>query len=237
MKRHHLRIKETIATIISEKEFISIADRVVRQRRQEIEEYIATDPLFLTSLKPYDVAFNAPEIVKRMVEASQIVKVGPMASIAGAIASSAVEAMIEAGANYAVFDNGGDIAIFIDKPLVVGIYAGRTKIKELGMKVLPRDEIFGLCTSSATVGPSLSFGKADAATVLSNDVILADAAATALGNNITQKNDNSIKKSMKKLMVDGIEGMIAIIEDKIGMCGKLPQLVKANVDYDLISKG
>ena len=40
----------------------------------------------------------------------------------------------------------------------------------------------GICTSSGTVGHSLSFGKADAVCVKAKSVSLADAAATAIGN-------------------------------------------------------
>ncbi|MFX0090920.1 MAG: UPF0280 family protein [Candidatus Hodarchaeota archaeon] len=237
MKRHYLKVKETIATVIADEEFIPIAENEIRQKRQDIEKYILQDSLFEIALDPYDVATDAPEIVKRMAAAGKRVGVGPMSSVAGAIAQYALEAMVDAGAEYAIFDNGGDIAMYIDRPLIAGIYAGGSRITGLGLKFLPRDEIFGLCTSSATVGHSLSFGMADAATVISKDVILADAVATALGNLVTQKDDNSIKAAMKNFMIEGIEGMITIIDDKLGMCGKLPEIVKARVDYDLITKG
>ncbi|MFX1252314.1 MAG: UPF0280 family protein [Promethearchaeota archaeon] len=236
MKRHYFRIKETIVTIIADEEFIPLAKREIWEKRSDLEQFILYNPLFRIALDPYNVPKNAPEIVKLMGEAGKKVGVGPMASVAGAIAYYAVKAMVEAGANYAVVDNGGDIAMYIDRPLVAGIYTGNREVKRIGFKFLPRTEIFGLCTSSATVGSSLSFGKVDAATVISKDVILADATATALGNSITQKNDLSIKKAMRKFMIEGIEGMTAIIDDKIGMCGELPKIVNTKINYDLITK-
>ena len=45
-----------------------------------------------------------------------------MASVAGIIAEYAVKAMISKGAKHAIVDNGGDIAIFSDKKINVGIY-------------------------------------------------------------------------------------------------------------------
>lgn len=172
-----------------------------------------------------------------MCEASIVTGIGPMGSVAGAIAYYAVKAMVKAGAKKAIFDNGGDIAIFTDQDCVVGLYAGKyTKFKDIGLKFLPRDHIFGICTSSRTVGHSISFGETDATTIISKDVILADATATSLGNEIKKNKENELTDTMKKFMYRDIEGIIVVVKDKMGTCGKLPQLVKANVNYDLISK-
>ncbi len=90
-----------------------------------------------------------------------------MSAVAGVIAKFAVEAMMEAGATYAVVDNGGDISILNDQPVLVGIYAGASPIRDLAFEVPSRAKPLGICTSSGTVGPSISFGCADAATVIS----------------------------------------------------------------------
>jgi ApbE superfamily uncharacterized protein (UPF0280 family) len=45
----------------------------------------------------------------------------------------------------------------------------------------------GICTSSATVGHSLSLGITDAVCILAQSASIADAAATALGNRITNR--------------------------------------------------
>lgn len=237
MKRHRLRIKETIATILSDEEFIPVGEQEILRQRKYVENHILQDPFFCQTLKPYEVSHEAPEIVRRMADAASKVGVGPMASVAGAIAEYTVRAMMEAGATHAIVDNGGDIAMHIRHPVIVGIYTGNIKIKDIGLRFQPQGVITGVCTSSATIGPSLSFGRADAATVISKDVILADAAATALGNSINKKDQKLIEEALSTLMIDEIEGMIVIIEDIMGMYGELPEMVKINVDYELITKG
>jgi len=237
LKRHKFEIKETIATIISDEKFIPVGEHEILRQRDYLEDYIRKDPFFCCTLKPYGVSHEAPEIVRRMAEAAAKVGVGPMASVAGAIAEYAVRAMVEAGAAHAIVDNGGDIAMYISHPVIVGIYAGNIKIKNIGLRFQPQEDIIGVCTSSATIGPSLSFGDADAATVMSKDVILADAVATALGNSINKKERKLIENALNTLMIDGIDGMIAIKEDVIGICGDLPEMIKINVDYDFITKG
>ncbi|MFW9992095.1 MAG: UPF0280 family protein [Candidatus Odinarchaeota archaeon] len=236
MKRHYFRINQTIATIIVEEKYLLVIEREVLTLRQELENYVLENPLFLASLEPCDIRVDAPDIVKLMAISAKRAGVGPMASVAGAIAYHAVAAAVDAGADHIIFDNGGDIALFINKPIVVGIYAGDLGIKGLGFKVIPREEIIGICTSSGTIGPSLSFGNADAATVISEDVILADALATALGNAVTKTDNESIVTEMENLVTYGIEGMLVLVEDKLAIWGVLPRIVKANVDYSLITK-
>jgi ApbE superfamily uncharacterized protein (UPF0280 family) len=237
MKRKRFRIKETIATIISDEEFIPVGEQEIIRQRKYLEGYISRDPLFYHSLDPYEVSDEAPEIVRRMAEAAAKVGVGPMASVAGAIAEYAVRAMVEAGASHVIVDNGGDIAMCIRHPVIIGIYAGNAEIKNIGLRFQPNGLIKGICTSSGTVGPSLSFGSADASTVIAKDVFLADAAATALGNSIKENSPKLIEEALNDLAVDGIDGMIAIKEDIMGMWGELPEIVKANVDCELITKG
>ena len=94
----------------------------------------------------------------------------------------------------------------------------------------------GICTSSGTVGPSFSYGNTDAAIVISEDVLLADAAATALGNQV--KSDSDIENAFQILDdVHDIEGAMIIIGDKIGTWGTLPQLIKTNIDTQFITHG
>ncbi len=237
MKRHKLHIKETIATVIAEDKYIPAAREEVMCRRKELEDYIVKNPAFSTSLKPCEVSADAPEIVQKMASASAKAGIGPMAAVAGSIAEYAVRAMIGKGASHVIFDNGGDIAMFLSSPVIVGIYAGKSGIKGLGFRFEPRDEIIGICTSSATVGYSLSLGRADAAVVVSSDVILADVVATALGNAVKNNKSKQIEESLNTSMIDGIEGMMAVIGDSVGMCGSLPELCRADVDYNLISRG
>ena len=206
-KTHFVEEESDITIITESQKAINDAKKAFSYYRNILENYILENETFFTSFSPIKVESNY-KIIKIMSNVSVICDVGPMASVAGAVAYYAVKVMVEAGAKYAVVDNGGDVAMYIDRPLVAGIYTGNQDVKGIGFKFLPRTEIFGLCTSSATVGSSLSFGNVDAATVISKDVILADATATALGNSITRKDDLSIKKAMRKFMVEDIEGIV-----------------------------
>jgi len=235
--RRDLRIGETIATVIAEPEFISIAEADVNLQRSRLHEYLRLHPGFLTSLQPLPAEPSAPPIVSRMASAAARAGVGPMAAVAGAIADSAVRAMFHAGCRHAVFDNGGDIALITQSPVVVGIYAGRAAVRELGFRVRPSPRILGICTSSATVGHSFSFGRADAAIVIAPDVPLADAAATALGNAVKTDSEVDLRMVLESFFTPEIEGMAVIQQDHFGLIGRLPEIIEVTGTSEHIAKG
>ena len=237
LNRYEVRIGETIATLIAEPQFVPLAEHTVVETRESIKDYIHTNPEFQTSLDPLSVSSDAPVIVQRMAKAGKSVNVGPMAAVAGAIAQHVVEELIAEGADHVVFDNGGDIALYLNEPVVVGLYAGKNGIQGLGLKVVRRHELLGICTSSFSVGHSLSFGKTDVSTIVSNNVALADAAATALGNKVCNESYEEIERALNGLNKEGLEGMLVMIGDLIGVSGDLPEIVRAELCYDLISRG
>ncbi len=234
--REHFRLKETIVTICARKsEHIEAARESIAMQRSHLEQFIANDPFFMLTLEPYDLkADDAPDIVKQMVESSRIIGVGPMACVAGAIAGFAVEAMIDAGATYAIVDNGGDICILNDEPVVVGIYAGSSLIRDLAFEIPGRGKPLGICTSSGTVGPSISFGCADAATVISDNLALADAAATALGNAVAAT--GSLEECFNAVDRPGINGALLIRGEEMALWGELPNLLRAHVSEERITR-
>ena len=97
----------------------------------------------------------------------------------------------------------------------------------------PRSGISGICTSSATVGPSISLGVADAATIVARNPALADAWATAVCNRVT-KEDSSV---VDEALLGGSEGVCVIIGDWYCRKGTLPGIVKARVPHDRITGG
>ncbi len=231
MDRTVLRHKDTIAAIIAEKKYFPIAEAALKDQRRILDAYIETDPEFRTALGPYPVPADAPRIVRRMSEAASRAGVGPMAAVAGAVAETALQAMAEAGAVHALVDNGGDIALLLDRPVTVGIFTGPSAVRNIGFRIEPRPGIFGICTSSGTVGHSLSFGKADAATAISADVALADAVATALGNSIKDENEEGLRDTLAALgRIEGVEGLLAVIGKSMAVWGDLPELVRTTVD-------
>lgn len=237
--REKFQLKETIVTIVANNSSsIETAKDAIKLHRSRLEHYIQHDPYFNTTLEPYVHTENAPEIVQRLVRAGNTMGIGPMSAVAGTIASLAVEAMAEAGETYAIVDNGGDIAIINDRPAIVGIYAGTSTFENLAFKINTRDTVTGICTSSGTIGPSISFGMADAAIVFSDDVSLADSAATALGNAVTDIGKEFVEESFDVVKdISDIKGAVVIQGENMGIWGDVPEIVHACVDYDCITKG
>jgi hypothetical protein len=201
--------------------------------RQVLEAYIARDPFFATTFDPYGPDSDE-QVITRMADATRRAGVGPMAAVAGTIAWAGVEAMVDAGASFGVIDNGGDIALITDRPVRVGVHAGSAALSNrVAFVIPPQDKILGICTSSATVGPSLSFGIADAVTIFAHDVALSDAWATAVCNQI-RPDDRSVLEQVNPSEVSGI---FAIMGDVTVRWGELPPLVPAVVDEQLISAG
>jgi len=235
--RRHFEFKETAVTILAEERFIPLAERTILLAREGIERFIIFDPMFKDTLEPYSEPADAPAIVKRMCEAGRAASVGPMAAVAGAISETAVQAMVEEGARHAVVDNGGDIALFLSEPIDVGIYTLNPRFAGLGFRVDRLNELFGICTSSGVIGPSISFGKAEAAVVIAKNVALADACATLLGNMTTSDDDRVLQMGLDAVVsVEGVEGAMVIIGEKLAIKGAVPRLVKVNVPWRSISK-
>lgn len=235
MIREHFRYKTTITTILADSEahIIAAKDAMI-SARQEIEKAILKEPLFGSSLEPVDYE-SGSIAVGRMIAASKSAGTGPMAAVAGTIAWSGVEAMKSSGADFAVIDNGGDIAFFSDRILRVGLYAGDSSFsKKMAFVFPPAEEIYGVCTSSATVGPSISFGIADSVTVFSADVSLADAWATSACNNLNTDNNEKLISDMNKSKVDGFFGLIG---DSVIRWGEIPEIAYADVNEKLITSG
>ncbi|MEM2924627.1 MAG: UPF0280 family protein [Methanocellales archaeon] len=235
--RQRFQLRETIATLIADEvKYIEEAIKSIKYHRRQLEEYISRDPFFKITLEPYECSEGAPEIVKLMCEASKKAGVGPMAAVAGAIAELALKAMMEKGASHAIVENGGDIAILNDRETVIGIYAGESPFKNLGLLLEPRDKPLGICTSSGTVGPSLSFGNADATTVIANTASLADACATLLGNEVKDK--SSVKSAINNIKgIEGVEGALVIIGNTLAAWGNIPRIVEVSLSPDCITRG
>jgi ApbE superfamily uncharacterized protein (UPF0280 family) len=234
MIREPFHFRETFATILAdEPEHIAAAKEGMLEARQVLEAYIARDPFFQVTFDPY-LPDSDEIIIRRMAEATGKAGVGPMAAVAGAIAWAGIEAMADAGAVFGVIDNGGDIALTSDRPIRVGVHAGEARLSDrIAFVVPPQKNILGICTSSATVGPSVSFGIADAVTVFSPEVALADAWATSICNRI-RPGDQSV---LERINSSEVSGIFAIMGEILVKWGDLPPLVPAHVDEQLVSAG
>ncbi len=201
-------------------EINGIALALLYKCRGALEEYIAAYPEFARTLKPYPVSSRVPRIVRMMAGAAARAGVGPMAAVAGAVAEIVGRGLLR-HAEEVIVENGGDIFLSTRRPVTVGVFAGASPLSErVGIRVYPEQGIHGVCTSSATVGPSLSFGKTDAAVVLGADAALADAAATALGNRVHTPED--IVPALEYVCgIRGVRGALVILGDKLGAMGDL----------------
>jgi len=216
----NVTVKETDLYIRANKNLRSKALKLVLKYRNLIERYIERHPAFLSSLAPLSVTEDAPLIVTAMLEATSKVGVGPMASVAGAIAEF-VGTDLVAFSPEVIIENGGDIYLKSLSQRVVGIYAGKSPLTgKVGLEIKGEETPLGVCTSSGTVGHSLSFGKADAVVVLSPSATLADAAATAIGNIIKQPDD--IPRGIEFAQgVAGLKGLVIIKDDRMGIWGEV----------------
>jgi hypothetical protein len=194
------------------------AERLVIKYRTQLEKYIERHPNFLTSLEPVSVPSSAPRIVRQMAESGEQAKVGPWSAVAGAIAEFVGQDLL-AFTPEVIIENGGDIYIKSLKKRVVGIYAGKSPLTgKIGIEIEPDETPIGVSTSSGTVGHSLSFGKADAVTVVANSAILSDAAATAICNLIQQP--SGIAKGIEfARSIKGLKGILIIIGENVGLWG------------------
>ena len=216
----NVTVKETDLYIRATANLKRKAHRLVLKYRHQLESYIERHPVFLTSLEPLPVAGDAPHIVRQMAEAAQIAGVGPMASVAGAIAEFVGNELAPFSPDIIV-ENGGDIYLKSSVKRIVGIYAGNSPLNgKIGLEINGGETPLGICTSSGTVGHSLSYGKADAVIVLSKSATIADAAATAIGNLINQPADINSGIELAKDM-KGVSGVVIIKDDDIGLWGKV----------------
>jgi len=211
-------VKETDLFIGATRNLETEAKESVIKHRKPLEEYISSHPLFLHSLEPYVVEDDAPEIVREMAKAAEKVGVGPMAAVAGAIAEYVGRDLLVYSPEVIV-ENGGDIFVRVLQTRLVGVYAGESRFTgKIALEIDPQKTPLGICTSSGTVGPSLSLGTADAVIVISRSTALADAAATAIGNRVMAIRDiDTVIEQVESM--PGLSGVVVIKDDRMGVWG------------------
>jgi ApbE superfamily uncharacterized protein (UPF0280 family) len=124
------------------------------------------------------------------------------------------------GVKEIIVENGGDIYLHVKKDITISVYAGQSELSEKSGIIIDHHETpIGICTSSGTVGHSLSFGKADAVMIACKNAILADAFATAYCNKVLTDDDvNTIIDDIKTNA--NILSAIIIKNNKFAVTGK-----------------
>jgi ApbE superfamily uncharacterized protein (UPF0280 family) len=213
-------VEETDLYICASTNLKRTAIKLVTTYRDQLKRYIEQHPDFQTSLEPLPVNDGAPSIVKAMAESTSKVGVGPMASVAGAIAEFVGTELLNLSSEV-IIENGGDIYLKSLRRRQIGIYAGKSPFTgTVGLEIEAEDTPLGVCTSSGTVGHSLSYGNADAVIAIAGSAILADAAATAIANLIRQPSDfpHGIKFAEE---IEGLRGVVMIQDDNMGLWGEV----------------
>ena len=217
---YNVKINESDLLISSDVNLADLAEKSLIKHRHSLEAYIKNHPEFRTTLLPFPEDNLAPMIIREMIAQSKICGVGPMASVAGAISEFVGYDLLRETENI-IIENGGDIFLRSKQSLTVAIYAGESALSyKVKIIVKAYETPIGICTSSATVGPSLSFGKADAVCILSKSATLADAAASAVGNRVKSKKD--IKTALNYGMkISGVKGIVIICGSEMGAIGEV----------------
>lgn len=216
-----VRYRETDLWIRARQNLETEAFEAVLKYRRQIEDTLSRNPEFLRSLTPLPEDPLAPPIVKRMMRAAGEAGVGPMAAVAGAVAQAVAEDL-QRWSPEIVIENGGDCYLDLQENVTVGVYAGPDS--PFGDRISLRFEghrfPMAICTSSGTIGHSLSFGKADAVTVVARDAALADAAATAVGNRVKTRRD--VDQALEAARsIAGIAGALIVMRDRLGIWGDM----------------
>lgn len=188
--------------------------------RGHIEGFIRRHPDFAATLMPWPEPDFAPPIVRRMIQAGKAAGVGPMAAVAGAIAEAVGRRLLH-DSRQVVVENGGDIFIKTDKTVIAGLYAGGSPLSmKIGIRLSASQNGTGVCTSSGTVGHSRSAGKTDAVCVISESCALADAAATAIGNRITDPDQIESGIAFGR-QIAGVSGIVVVVGRHMAAWGAL----------------
>ena len=189
-----VHVEETDLAVKASASVRAETKELVLKYRRQLTDYACSHPRFLTSFEPVETESDAPSIARLMAEAGSEYSVGPMAAVAGAMAELVGEDLLRLLSDRGIqppeviVENGGDCFIKTAQPAIVSLYAGPQSpfSGKLKLSIDTAGGPRGLCTSSGTVGHSVSFGKADAVVVLAASAALADAAATAIGNLIRE---------------------------------------------------
>ncbi|MEA1960181.1 MAG: UPF0280 family protein [Bacillota bacterium] len=207
-------------------DLLAVCRNKILALRSELEGYMKRQTLFKTSFDPVELLPLAPVHVVLMADAARKANVGPMAAVAGTVAQG-VGKELQKYVKEVIVENGGDIYLNSSHERVISVFAGESQFSHrLGIKVQPQESPLGICTSSGTVGPSISLGRADAVVIKGEHAALADAVATGAANQVHAPED--VMKAVEYArVIPGVKGVLAIKEDKLAAWGDI-ELISIN---------
>ena len=214
-------VEQTDLHVVARLDLSSAVGSFLHGLRGPLAAYIAARPEFLESLIPVEVPADAPALVRAMAAAGQACGVGPMAAVAGAIAQAVADRFAAESPDILV-ENGGDCYLHSTRERTVALLADPAGGPSLGLRLTPRDFPCSLCSSSASIGHSLSLGQGELVAVRAQSGALADAAATALCNLLRTRRDlDRVLAAARTLQSAGVDGVFAQLGGAVAAWGKM----------------
>ena len=182
------------------KPLIELAKEGGRRAKEVLEDMARFLPVIKRKAHELEIKEEYPDVVRRMIEATQRMEesdLTPLAAVAGAASDEVADFMARRGGTKIIVDNGGDIAVRLVGREVAGVGVKTGIDAPLPSYLLSIDSGMGIggVTTSGLGGRSFTKGIASAATVLSVNASLADAAATVIGN-FTNVEDPCIRRGL-----------------------------------------
>ncbi|TAL39779.1 MAG: UPF0280 family protein [Spirochaetes bacterium] len=217
---YRVKVETTDLYVRTRGDYTEPLTALVAGLRDALRAHMDIQPEFLSSFSPVPRVPGAPGIVEDMYAASEAAGVGPMAAVAGAVAERTGR-MLAGLSEEVIVENGGDIWLRVNQPVRIAVFAGHSPFSgRMGLIVKPERTPLGVCTSSGKVGPSFSFGRADAATIFADTAALADAVATGAGNLVND--DRDLERAASYAMgVPGVRGVLVLLGDSIIVQGEI----------------
>ena len=219
LNRYHINVDESDLLIFANRLDVENTKKYLIRCREEINKAIQIDQSFYESYKPIESNPKYSKIAKDMISASKHFNVGPMAAVAGAI-SLYLGRNIKKYNDDVIIENGGDLYINVKSKRYINIFTKDIVYKDkLNIVIRDKSEV-SICTSSSKLGHSKSFGNSDAVVIKAKNAVFADAAATAFGNKVKNKDDiEAVLFEAKKNRY--IQGIVIIIDGVMGVWGDI----------------
>lgn len=217
--RFQVAVEQTDLLVVAREDLSRDVAGVVSGLRGAIKNHILFHPEFAESLAPLDPADSAPEIVRAMAAGAAPCGVGPMAAVAGTVAEFVAREFASRSPDFIV-ENGGDIFMYSTRDRVVALLPDPDSGSSVGIRLAAERFPLSVCSSSATIGHSLSLGAGDLVTVAAKSGALADAAATALCNMLRNRDSiNDLLAEAERLSAHGLEGVFAQVDGQVAAWG------------------
>jgi uncharacterized protein len=211
LETFEVTVKETHLRISAMSDLSAAAEDLTAQARWQIESFTNRFPRFAETWAPIDVPADAPDLVKSMLRAAALARVGPMSAVTGVIAEYVARGLAPLSAEVVV-ENGCDVYLIGSKQRTVVPQARSNSLKGHVALRIPAG-LLPIAVSTAT-------GAADAATVLARDGALADAVATALANRVHTAED--IQRALDaSRAINGVLGLLVVLGDHLGAWGNV----------------